>query len=164
MMGYLEKALHRIHDDRDELRANRIKVLCVRCKATVVEVIQITLPDDAETLVRAIGFHKFSQPPLEANVPEDARPDELARARAAARKSRESERPSYRLRHRDWIFASEGSTARLKIQAEHECVDDDGKKFPDERLLSVQKIIDGEITSGYSAAGLRFDRRTGVSC
>jgi hypothetical protein len=148
MMGYLEKELHRIRCDRNELRANRIRVTCVRCNATVVEVVKIKLPDEAETRVHAIGFHKFTELPLIVNVAADANPDELARARAQAREARDRHKRSARRRPRDWIYALEGSsTALLKIQAGHDCVDDQGKKFPDERLLAAQKIIDGEITT-----------------
>jgi hypothetical protein len=147
MMRYLDTELDRIRNDREQLLPNRIRVTCVRCHATVVEVVKITLPDDAQTLVYAIGCHKFSEPPLDIDLPAGAKPDELARARAEARNARDESRRSARRRAREWIYALQGSIARLMVQVGHECVDDQGEQFFDERLLAGQKIVDGEISA-----------------
>jgi hypothetical protein len=145
VMGYLDDQLREAIKTKS-LRASAVH--CSRCRATVVEVITLKLPDPAATPLHAIRFRKFDRLPVYVDVPEDAPLGEYGRAMAKAIGIRNAKASSYRLGAWAWTCVLDGSdsTGSL-INVAHECKNPEGKSFPDERLLSTVRILSGEITT-----------------
>jgi hypothetical protein len=145
VMQYLDNQL------REAIKTRRFRtaaVHCSRCRATVVEVIALKLPDPAATPLHAIRFRKFRGLPADVEVADDAPPGEYGRAMAEAIGIRNAKTPSYRLGDWDWTCVIDGlDAAGSLITVAHECKNPEGKSFPDERLLSTGKILDGKIAT-----------------
>jgi hypothetical protein len=117
---------------------------CLGCRAKVIEVVQLKLPDADGTPVHAIRFRKLERLRIEIDaVLDDAPPGDVERAKAIV-KAMGDRKPSYRLGAWDWTPVLDGPSQRVPTLIASGCR---CKSRSAEWTLPVDKILSGEITS-----------------